>query len=150
MEYQDRLFTIMDTYEQDVQKLQETIQIKENLLNTHQEDLEIALEKSREAWNLYYTHLLLDTATWSQKMKDYFAEVTGYTIGEGISFAKTHVVSTKPATSTTHKKTEVKVSPITVNANIKTDMDLLKMGGRLGQLIAMGVIKGVNSEFEVG
>lgn len=150
MEYQDRLFTIMDTYEQDVKKLQKTIQIKENLLNTHQEDLKIALKKSQEAWQSYYTHLLIDTAWWSEEMKKYFAEVAGYTIGEGISFAKTHVVSTKSAATTTTKKTEVKVSPITVNANIKTDMDVHRMGSFIGQLIATGIIKGVESEMQIG
>jgi len=174
MEYQDRLFTIMDTYEEDVKKMEEMIQYKKILLETHRTDLEIALDKSRELWEAYYRNLSLYTAQWSVEMIKYYEKVTGYSRDVAFQIAEARLralgvpfpvspVAKKPVEALEApppfpriwrpilaKTTKVEVAPITVNANIKTELDLLKMGGIFGRLLDAGVIKGATSEFEVG
>ena len=59
-------------------------------------------------------------------------------------------VTTERGNIATSKNVTVKVEPITVNATIKSDMDIHKMGSYIGQLIATGIVKGVESEMQIG
>lgn len=77
---QEELYLIQDAYEEQVNALQRSIEYKELLISEHEQDMEIALSKSLDAWQTYYDLVYDATEDWAEDMKKLFKEVAGYTI----------------------------------------------------------------------
>jgi len=162
--YNEYIKNVTDAYGQELNILNTQIKYKEKLIEDYNNYIgswdkpDSILGRAYTAWKTFYDELSKLDLKYKVKLIGKIqtpptipGAPTPTTLTTGSDRKKGIVVSTLPSIIRGIKRTvNVKVEPITVNANIQSDTDLNNLGSKIGQLIATGIISGLQSEHEVG